>query len=37
MDLSESIASKSDQMDYQDFLGGDKLVTVKEVRKGPSA
>lgn len=37
MDLSESIASKSDQMDYQDFLGGDKLVTVTEVRKGPSA
>lgn len=36
MDMSESIASKSDQMDYQDFLGGDKLVTVTEVRKGPT-
>lgn len=34
--MSESIASKSDQMDYQDFLGGDKLVTVTEVRKGPT-
>lgn len=36
MDLSESIASKSDQMDYQDFLGGERTVTVQEVREGPS-
>ena len=37
MDLSESIVSKSDQIDYQDFLGGERVVTVKEVRPGPSA
>ena len=36
MDLTDSIASKSDQMDYQDFLGGDRTVTVTEVRRGPS-
>lgn len=37
MDLTSSIAAKSDQMDYQDFLPGPRTVTVTEVRKGPSA
>src|SRR5699024_6385645 len=36
MDLTDSIASKSDQMDYRDFLGGDPTVAVPEVRRGPS-
>lgn len=37
MDMSETIAAKSDQLDYQNFLGGSQVVTVTEVRKGPSA
>ena len=36
MDLTQSIASNSDQLDYQDFLGGPKTATITEVRKGPS-
>nr|WP_278101133.1 hypothetical protein [Microbacterium proteolyticum] len=36
MDISETLAPKSAQLDYEDFLGGPKTLTVQEVRKGPS-
>lgn len=36
MDLSESISPKSDQMDYEDLLSGERTFTITEVRKGPS-
>ena len=37
MDMTESIAPKSDQMDYEDLIGGERIFTISEVRKGPSA
>jgi hypothetical protein len=37
MDMTESIAPKSDQMDYEDLIGGERVFTIREVRKGPSA
>ena len=36
MDMTESIAPKSDQMDYEDLIGGERIFTIREVRKGPS-
>ncbi len=36
MDLTDSIAPKSDQLDYEDLLAGEREFTIKEVRKGPS-
>lgn len=35
--MTESIAPKSDQMDYEDLIGGERIFTISEVRKGPSA
>ena len=37
MDMTESIAPKSDQMDYEDLLGGERAFTIQEVRRGPSS
>ena len=37
MDMTESIQPKSDQMDYEDLLGGERTFTILEVRKGPSS
>jgi hypothetical protein len=37
MDMTESIAPKSDQMDYEDLIGGERIFTISEVRRGPSA
>lgn len=37
MDLTESIAPKSDQMNAEDLLSGPRTFTIKEVRKGGSA
>lgn len=36
MDLTDSIAPKSDQLDAEDLLGGPRLVTIAAVREGPS-
>jgi len=37
MDLTESIAPRSDQANAEDFLAGPRTVTITEVRKGASA
>ena len=37
MDISDTLAPKSDQMDYEDMLTGPKTLTITNVRKGPSA
>lgn len=34
MDLSETVAPRSDQQNYDDYLAGPKTVTVTEVRRG---
>lgn len=34
MDLRETIAPRSDQLNADDFIGGPQLVTIVEVRKG---
>jgi hypothetical protein len=34
MDLSESILARSDQQNFDDYVGGAKVVTVSEVRGG---
>lgn len=36
MDMTESIAAKSDQQNAEDYIAGPKTVTVSEVRKGSS-
>lgn len=37
MDMTETIAPKSDQMDYEDLIGSERTFTIAGVRKGPSA
>ena len=37
MDLTETIAPKSDQMNAEDLLSGPRTFTIKEVHKGASA
>ncbi len=37
MDLTETIAPRSDQANAEDFLSGPRTVTIVEVRKGASA
>lgn len=37
MDISSTLAPKSDQMDYEDVAGTERTFTIREVRKGPSA
>ncbi|UAJ79979.1 hypothetical protein IT072_02560 [Leifsonia sp. ZF2019] len=37
MDISSTLAPKSDQMDYEDLISGPKTLTITGVRKGPSA
>jgi hypothetical protein len=37
MDLTESIAPNSAQLNAEDLLAGSRVVTITEVRKGPSA
>lgn len=37
MDISNTLAPKSDQMDYEDLISGPKTLTIKGVRRGPSA
>jgi hypothetical protein len=37
MDISETLAPKSDQMDYEDLIAGPRTLTISEVRRGPSA
>jgi hypothetical protein len=37
MDLTDSIAPRSDQMNAEDLLTGPRTFTVTEVRKGSSA
>jgi len=34
MDITESTAPKSDQQNYDDYVGGPKTVTVTEVKRG---
>lgn len=34
MDISETTAPKSDQQNFDDYLGGPKIVTISEVKKG---
>ena len=36
MNIEDTLAPKSDQMDFDDFLPGDRTFTVTEVRRGPS-
>lgn len=36
MDISETIAAKSDQLDYVDLLAGPRTFTITGVRRGPS-
>ncbi|WP_420110630.1 hypothetical protein [Pseudactinotalea sp.] len=36
MDISDTLAPKSDQMDYVDLIAGPKTLTIKAVRRGPS-
>lgn len=36
MDISETLAPKSDQIDFDDFAAGDRTFVVTEVRRGPS-
>ena len=36
MDISDTLAPKSDQMDYVDLIAGPRTLTITEVRKGPS-
>jgi len=36
MDMTESIAAKSDQQNAEDYLAGPKTVTISEVRAGSS-
>lgn len=37
MDISETLAPKSDQLDYEDLIQGSRTFTIKSVGKGPSA
>lgn len=37
MDITDTLAPKSDQLDYDDFIAGDRTFTIGEVRRGPSA
>ena len=37
MDIGETLAPKSDQMDYEDLIAGPRTLTISEVRRGPSA
>jgi hypothetical protein len=37
MDIAETLAPKSDQMDYEDLIAGPRTLTISEVRRGPSA
>jgi hypothetical protein len=37
MDISGTLAPKSDQLDYEDLLAGPRTFTITAVRKGPSA
>lgn len=37
MDISSTLAPKSDQMDYEDLISGPKTLTISGIRKGPSA
>lgn len=37
MDISNTLAPKSDQMDYEDLISGPKTLTISGIRKGPSA
>jgi len=34
MDLTDTIAPKSDQQNYEDYIAGPKTVTITEVRRG---
>ena len=34
MDLTESIAPKSDQQNYDDYIAGNRTVTISAVTKG---
>ena len=34
MDLSDTLAPKSDQLDYEDLIAGERTFTVKGVRRG---
>jgi hypothetical protein len=36
MDIADTLAPKSDQMDYVDLIAGPMTLTIKAVRKGPS-
>ena len=36
MDISEMLAPKSDQLDYEDLIQGPRTFTIKGVSKGPS-
>lgn len=36
MDISETLAPKSDQLDYEDLIQGARTFTIKGVSKGPS-
>jgi hypothetical protein len=37
MDITDTLAPKSDQMDYEDLMTAERTFTIKNVRKGPSA
>src|SRR5690606_24456309 len=34
MDITETTAPKSDQQNYEDYIGGPKTVTISEVKRG---
>jgi hypothetical protein len=36
MDISQTVAPKSDQMDYEDIAGSERIFTIKDVRQGPT-
>lgn len=36
MDISETLAPKSDQLDYEDLIQGPRTFTIKGVSRGPS-
>lgn len=36
MDIADTLAPKSDQMDYEDLIAGDRTLTISGISRGPS-
>lgn len=37
MDIADTLAPKSDQMDYEDLIAGERTLTISGISRGPSA